>query len=53
MSELDELKRMPAGWRISRMKHTALWRAGDMLANGPVTSNDVSEMRDHLSRATA
>jgi len=50
---LCDLRRTSSGWRVSRMKHISLWRAGDMKPTGPVTSAEVSEMRDHLRTAIA
>jgi SnoaL-like protein len=45
---LSELVRTADGWKISWLKHTAVWFAANMRPGGPATRVDVEEMRDHL-----
>jgi hypothetical protein len=45
---LSELVRTDSGWRIARLKHIPIWRE-HMPASGPVTAEDIEEVRTFLS----
>ncbi|HZC70648.1 MAG TPA: nuclear transport factor 2 family protein [Jatrophihabitans sp.] len=48
---LTELARTADGWQIARLWHTPVWFAGTMQPTGPVTAEDVQELRTQLRGA--
>ena len=44
---LSELVRVAGAWKISRLKHVALWRE-NMLVSGPVLSGELEEAKRFL-----